>query len=226
MCKPDGPCLTLAGIWQAAHGRVPRGVYIPCFFTQYKLIFLNVHIDEPRVRGRPHVRTHPFHRARSSVSPILSLAMIVLSYRMPLSPLTHSGRRRRDDHVGRYTLAHAPGRIPRFGLDRRSAHRVRVRHERKQSGQSRPGRLFHLYALVGQAQRLVCFLSLFFFFWLFTPSGRADQHRTDGDGGVLLWRFISPRTWVLLLGMSGLIVLFWLLNGGEVLRYLVSASFP
>lgn len=47
--------------------------------------------------------------------------------------------------------------------------------------------------------------------------------RTDGDGGVL-WRFI--RTWVLLLGMSGLIVLFWLLNGGEVLRYLVSASFP
>jgi hypothetical protein len=30
------------------------------------------------------------------------------------------------------------------------------------------------------------------------------------------------RTWVLLLGMSGLIVLFWFLKGGEVLRYFVS----
>jgi hypothetical protein len=30
------------------------------------------------------------------------------------------------------------------------------------------------------------------------------------------------RTWVLLLGMSGLIVLFWFLKGGEVLRFLVS----
>jgi hypothetical protein len=30
------------------------------------------------------------------------------------------------------------------------------------------------------------------------------------------------RTWVLLLGMSGLIVLFWFLNNGEVLRFLVS----
>lgn len=30
------------------------------------------------------------------------------------------------------------------------------------------------------------------------------------------------RTWVLLLGMSGLIILFWFLEGGEVLRYLVS----
>jgi hypothetical protein len=32
------------------------------------------------------------------------------------------------------------------------------------------------------------------------------------------------RAWVLLLGMSGLIVLFWFLKGGEVLRYLVSSD--
>lgn len=30
------------------------------------------------------------------------------------------------------------------------------------------------------------------------------------------------RTWVLLLGVSGLIALFWFLNEGEVLRFLVS----
>jgi len=52
----------------------------------------------------------------------------------------------------------------------------------------------------------------------------ARINRIDGDGGVLCGVF--HRTWVLLLGMSGLIILFWLLNGGEVLRYLVSASFP
>jgi hypothetical protein len=31
------------------------------------------------------------------------------------------------------------------------------------------------------------------------------------------------RTWALLLGMSGLIILFWFLEGGEALRYLVSS---
>ena len=36
----------------------------------------------------------------------------------------------------------------------------------------------------------------------------------------------TVRTWVLLLGMSGLIVLFWFLNGGEVLRFLVSSPPP
>jgi hypothetical protein len=63
---------------------------------------------------------------------------------------------------------------------------------------------------------------MFLFYFLFCSSARIS--RTDGDGGVLCG--VSHRTWVLLLGMSGLIVLFWLLNGGEVLRYLVSASFP
>jgi len=38
---------------------------------------------------------------------------------------------------------------------------------------------------------------------------------------TLWWARRNLLTWVLLLGMSGLIVLFWLLNGGEVLRYLV-----
>lgn len=38
---------------------------------------------------------------------------------------------------------------------------------------------------------------------------------------TLWWARHNVLTWVLLLGMSGLIVLFWLLNGGEVLRYLV-----
>jgi hypothetical protein len=38
---------------------------------------------------------------------------------------------------------------------------------------------------------------------------------------TLWWARRNVLTWVLLLGMSGLIVLFWLLNGGEVLRYLV-----
>jgi Peptidase M50B-like len=33
---------------------------------------------------------------------------------------------------------------------------------------------------------------------------------------------VFTRTWVLLLGMSGLILLFWFLKGGEVLRFLVS----
>jgi len=38
---------------------------------------------------------------------------------------------------------------------------------------------------------------------------------------TLWWARRNVLTWVLLLGMSGLIILFWLLNGGEVLRYLV-----
>lgn len=42
-----------------------------------------------------------------------------------------------------------------------------------------------------------------------------------GVGGVAF-----DRTWALLLGVSGLIILFWFLKGGEVLRYLVSAAVP
>ena len=38
-------------------------------------------------------------------------------------------------------------------------------------------------------------------------------------------RYFFRRTWVLLLGMSGLIILFWFLKGGEALRYLVSHPF-
>jgi hypothetical protein len=57
------------------------------------------------------------------------------------------------------------------------------------------------------------------FFWAL-PRGSAELMVMVASCGVFL------RTWVLLLGMSGLIVLFWLLNGGEVLRYLVSSSFP
>jgi len=38
---------------------------------------------------------------------------------------------------------------------------------------------------------------------------------------TLWWARRNLLTWVLLLGMSGLIVLFWFLGGGEVLRYLV-----
>lgn len=33
------------------------------------------------------------------------------------------------------------------------------------------------------------------------------------------------RTWILILGMSGLIVLFWFVKGGVALRYLVSSHF-
>lgn len=45
------------------------------------LFFIYIHLDEPCVRRRPHMRTHPFHRTRSYVSPTLS---------------SHSPR---DDHV-------------------------------------------------------------------------------------------------------------------------------
>ncbi|KAI0303299.1 peptidase M50B-like-domain-containing protein [Multifurca ochricompacta] len=38
---------------------------------------------------------------------------------------------------------------------------------------------------------------------------------------TLWWARRNLLTWVLLLGMSGLIVLFWFLKGGEALRYLV-----
>jgi len=38
---------------------------------------------------------------------------------------------------------------------------------------------------------------------------------------TLWWARRNLLTWVLLLGMSGLIILFWFLKGGEVLRYLV-----
>jgi len=38
---------------------------------------------------------------------------------------------------------------------------------------------------------------------------------------TLWWARRNLLTWVLLLGMSGLIVLFWFLKGGDVLRYLV-----
>ncbi|KAI0255241.1 peptidase M50B-like-domain-containing protein [Lactifluus subvellereus] len=38
---------------------------------------------------------------------------------------------------------------------------------------------------------------------------------------TLWWARRNLLTWVLLLGMSGLIVLFWFLKGGEVLRYFV-----
>ena len=64
--------------------------------------------------------------------------------------------------------------------------------------------------------------------------------RFGGQGGMSCAFFLPPaahvsaelmikavghvftRTWVLLLGMSGLILLFWFLKGGEVLRFLVS----
>ncbi len=34
------------------------------------------------------------------------------------------------------------------------------------------------------------------------------------------------RTWALILGMSGLIVLFWFVGGGVALRYFVCYCFP
>ncbi len=62
---------------------------------------------------------------------------------------------------------------------------------------------------------------MFFFVFLFF-FGASTSKADDCDGGGC---GVSSRTWVLLLGMSGLIVLFWLLNGGEVLRYLVSVIY-
>ena len=67
----------------------------------------------------------------------------------------NSGRGRRDDHVRRDLVAHAARGVPRFGPDRRRAHRVRVRHQREQGRQPRPRRVFHLYALVGETERPV-----------------------------------------------------------------------
>lgn len=34
---------------------------------------------------------------------------------------------------------------------------------------------------------------------------------------------MSRRTWLLIVGMAGLIVLFWFVGGGVALRYFVSA---
>jgi hypothetical protein len=116
-----------------------------------------------------------------------------------------SGRGWRDDHVRRYFLAHVARGLPRLGPDRRYAHCVWIRYQREQSSQSSSRRLFRLHVVVGQTESLV--RHFHFHFLLF-----------DWGANGCVW----VRTWVLLLGMSGMIVLFWFLKGGEVLRYFVS----
>jgi hypothetical protein len=48
--------------------------------------------------------------------------------------------------------------------------------------------------------------------------------RADDEVDDDIWLLALARTWVLLLGVSGLIVLFWFLSGDEALRYFVSFS--
>ncbi|KAI0261725.1 peptidase M50B-like-domain-containing protein [Gloeopeniophorella convolvens] len=57
--------------------------------------------------------------------------------------------------------------------------------------------------------------------WLTLPAATSAR-RSKGASLVLAAFFlVTLWTWVLLLGMSGLIVLFWFVAGGEALRYLV-----
>jgi hypothetical protein len=66
--------------------------------------------------------------------------------------------------------------------------------------------VFFVFTLWWARRNLLC---VFVFFPL------PGQLTNGGNMGFI-------RTWVLLLGMSGLIILFWFLKGGEALRYLVS----
>jgi hypothetical protein len=78
--------------------------------------------------------------------------------------------------------------------------------------------VFFVFTLWWARRNLLCVpFFLFFFCSVFGGLGWLE----DWDGWLIMVVAVY-RTWVLLLGMSGLIILFWFLKGGEVLRYLVS----
>lgn len=80
---------------------------------------------------------------------------------------------------------------------------MRVRYQCKQNCLSRPCRFLPVHPLVGK-EKLVVRLSF------------TNQCYIHTD--------TRYRSWVLILGMSGLIVLFWFVAEGEGLRYFVSIS--
>ena len=78
-------------------------------------------------------------------------------------------------------------------------HRVRIQYQRIQGRLSRPRSILFVHTMVGQEEPLVSACS-------------GARARADREG---------HRTWVLILGMSALIIAFWFIKGGVALRYLV-----
>jgi len=86
-------------------------------------------------------------------------------------------------------------------------HCMWVQHECQQNCVNSDGRILLIHALVGEEGSDVSSLI----------TSRVD-----------LWADLGhdARTWALILGMSGLVVLFWFAGGGVALRYFVSPPVP
>jgi len=127
-------------------------------------------------------------------------------YTSHLSHTTSTSRRRRlHKHVGRNTLAHPPSGLPRFLFHWRVLDRLRFQHRREQNRLIRTCGFLSVHPLVGEAEPAV---SPYYVSWIESLTPIFNGH----------------RTWGLILGMTGLIILFWFVAGGAALRYLASSS--
>jgi hypothetical protein len=110
---------------------------------------------------------------------------------------SHSRRRRRDAHVRRRPLDHAPRGLSRLVLHRRRAHCLRLRRGREQGRQPRARRFLPRHPLVIPVLLGVCC----------ARARWALEETADG----------ARRAWLFILVTAGLIILFWFVAGGVAL---------
>lgn len=129
-----------------------------------------------------------------------------LSFRQTyIDSLIYSWWGRRDADGWRDPLVDAPRRLPRLMLHRCLPHCVRLWYERQQNSHPSSRGFLPVDFMVGSEESLV-------------------SQRFIYEIASLKLSFF--RTWALILGMSGLIVLFWFVGGGVALRYFVCYCFP
>lgn len=124
--------------------------------------------------------------------------------------------------------------IPWLFFDRCGVDRMRVRHQSKQDSMSRTRRIFHSHSVVGQAKLIVRRLLFFLVnFGQYCSSCPIVWCKSLTD-----LRFVSSvvcsvvsqlapyhsSTWLLIVGMAGLIVAFWFIADSQALRFLVRHS--
>lgn len=114
-------------------------------------------------------------------------------------------------------MAHTSSRLPGLILHWRVPHCLWIQYQREQNRFFGFGCILFVHVVVGPKEFIVSawFVPRIFFF-VRIPGQCARVMLIFVDRGIY-------RSWVLILGVSGLIVLFWFVGGGVALRYLVSA---
>lgn len=157
--------------------------------------------DEPCFRWSPNMCHNPFYRTWSYV--------ILLTAGFNTSDHSHSGRGRCNKDVRRNILVDPSGGLLGLVVYWSLFDCMWIRHQREQDCDNRSCRILSVHALVGAEKLAVCML----------PFASLIESLVRG------WRNHHFRSWILILGMSGLILLFWFVGKGVALRYFVSTGF-